>query len=625
MPIYAAYKIKEYVADQDTYYEINGTGTMITNITNRDPYNMNTVQTTIYKTNESFSEPTNGTYSFLADLTGNTRVLFPYSVNNILYSYEIVDPPNIFFVPPTPVNDSITNNTHSYVNVTINDTSFGVNSTAFIDWDNSLVGWWRFNNEAEENSTFFKDWSSYGNNGTCTNCPTAVAGKFNGALEFDGIDDFVGISNSNNLKISGPITIMAWVYVDSVYGDGSRIIDKISSGANEGYALSLANPTTVIANFAGLSDWSVTATTANMISKWSYITGTYNNSDICIYVNGENKNCESSTGSISIGDDNIYVGDAVNYIRPFNGTIDEVKIWNRALSEQEIKASYDAGLYRLEANFTNLADKTYKYTAYVQDELGNINQTETREIAIDAIAPIITIEYPADELHSKDTWLNISVDQRVSNCIYSLDGAENITMQNDTRTHYHFLAFNIPEGQHTVNYWCTNYFGLSSFATKNFNLTPGFTVIKLTGTGFSPTQDSTNKYVSTSFADGTTTAIVHADGIFEGLSSGTTHIALNQKTLLHGNTSKAYIVYTKGDTDTIENRISKITNGNINHMPNPSFSFGINKKYNIQVGLEYDNINFNTEERIKEGQHRIVINNLGEDILNNHIIDVWLK
>ncbi|RKY62889.1 MAG: hypothetical protein DRQ02_13315, partial [Candidatus Latescibacterota bacterium] len=37
------------------------------------------------------------------------------------------------------------------------------------------------------------------------------------------------------------------------------------------------------------------------------------------------------------------------------GKIDEVKLWNRALSEQEINASYNAGLYRLERNFTDLS------------------------------------------------------------------------------------------------------------------------------------------------------------------------------------------------------------------------------------------------------------------------------
>jgi len=43
------------------------------------------------------------------------------------------------------------------------------NITGFIDFNNSLVGWWRFNREAGENDTFVRDWSEYGNNGTMTN------------------------------------------------------------------------------------------------------------------------------------------------------------------------------------------------------------------------------------------------------------------------------------------------------------------------------------------------------------------------------------------------------------------------------------------------------------------------
>jgi len=61
--------------------------------------------------------------------------------------------------------------------------------------------------------------------------------------------------------------------------------------------------------------------------------------------------------------------------RYFKGTIDEVRIRNRALSPEEIKASYDAGIYRLYSNFTNLANGVYKYRAYSQNSQGNVKRT----------------------------------------------------------------------------------------------------------------------------------------------------------------------------------------------------------------------------------------------------------
>jgi len=81
----------------------------------------------------------------------------------------------------------------------------------------------------------------------------------------------------------------------------------------------------------------------------------------------------------------------------FNGTIDEVQIWNHALSEEEINASYNTGVYRLYHNFTNLTEGTYTYTAYAQDLAGNVNQTETRTITLssDTTSPTLILQTPA--------------------------------------------------------------------------------------------------------------------------------------------------------------------------------------------------------------------------------------
>ena len=57
-------------------------------------------------------------------------------------------------------------------------------------------------------------------------------------------------------------------------------------------------------------------------------------------------------------------------------------VFNRALSSDEIEASYDAGIYRLYNNFTNLPEGVYTYRAYAQDLSGNVNQTEMRSLTI---------------------------------------------------------------------------------------------------------------------------------------------------------------------------------------------------------------------------------------------------
>ncbi len=118
--------------------------------------------------------------------------------------------PNISFVSPTPANNSYLPYNSAYINVSVSDAN---NITAFIDFNRSLVGWWRFNQESGENSTFFRDWSSYGNNGTCSGdtCPNYTAsGKFSKSLVFDGGTDYINVGSVSG-ESSTSFTYSAWI------------------------------------------------------------------------------------------------------------------------------------------------------------------------------------------------------------------------------------------------------------------------------------------------------------------------------------------------------------------------------------------------------------------------------
>jgi hypothetical protein len=67
----------------------------------------------------------------------------------------------------------------------------------------------------------------------------------------------------------------------------------------------------------------------------------------------------------------------------FNGTIDEVMIFNRSLTTQEVKALYNASAYQYYRNFTNLFNGTYDFQGFAVDAVGNKNQTELRTVTID--------------------------------------------------------------------------------------------------------------------------------------------------------------------------------------------------------------------------------------------------
>ena len=103
---------------------------------------------------------------------------------------------------------------------------------------------------------------------------------------------------------------------------------------------------------------------------------TYNGSDLMLYVDGVLKTNKSVSGSISTNYNNLSIG------RKVNATIDELRIYSRALSQEEINASFKNKLYKLYNNFTSLDDGTYNFTAYAIDASGNLNITDMRNVTV---------------------------------------------------------------------------------------------------------------------------------------------------------------------------------------------------------------------------------------------------
>ena len=75
--------------------------------------------------------------------------------------------------------------------------------------------------------------------------------------------------------------------------------------------------------------------------------------------------------------------------------------------------------------------------------------------------------------------------------------------------------------------------------------------------------------------------------------------------------TKAFIVHTKGTTTDSEDRISIFKSDNYNNLYNPSFGFPIDKKNKVEIGLEYDSINIDNDEKIRPGFQNIRLSNNG--------------
>jgi len=123
---------------------------------------------------------------------------------------------------------------------------------------------------------------------------------------------------------------------------------------------------------------------------WNHVALTYNNSSMYLYHNGATVNSTTgSFGAINTSAIDLTIG------KNFNGTIDEVRIWNRTLNNDEIIASYSCnGSYS--RSFTNLPDWSYSYYVYAINQTGGENQTENRSVTIDTTVPTVSIGLPVN-------------------------------------------------------------------------------------------------------------------------------------------------------------------------------------------------------------------------------------
>ncbi|MHC4285107.1 MAG: hypothetical protein ACYSWZ_19385 [Planctomycetota bacterium] len=85
--------------------------------------------------------------------------------------------------------------------------------------DPTLVGWWKLDEGA---GTVANDMSNYGNNGTLQGGPLWTVGHLVGALQFDGVDDFVDVPHAAILTVSTEVTVMAWINASRHEGPGGE-------------------------------------------------------------------------------------------------------------------------------------------------------------------------------------------------------------------------------------------------------------------------------------------------------------------------------------------------------------------------------------------------------------------
>ena len=180
------------------------------------------------------------------------------------------------------------------------------------------------------------DASGNGNNGTIANATWAASGKYGKALQFNGTNALVTIPDSASLHLSSAMTLEAWVNPSTVNANWRDVIYK----GNDNYYLEATSSNASRPDagmIAGGSYADAFGTAALPANTWSYLTETYDGSTLRLYVNGTQVASTAHTGAIATSTNPLQIGGDSLYGQYFAGLIDEVRVYNTALTATQIQ------------------------------------------------------------------------------------------------------------------------------------------------------------------------------------------------------------------------------------------------------------------------------------------------
>ncbi len=207
-----------------------------------------------------------------------------------------------------------------------------------------LVSYWSLNRETIQDNTVKDTWGS--NDGKINGEPKITKGRFGEALAFDGVDDYLEIPDTDTLRLDSTGSIEFWINITQI-NKYQGILIKALTWTGSGYVLRYSSEY----QFQGGWEWVDFHEDGELIEgEWSHVVMTTDGETAFLYQDGKLVVSEETTVAASTHP--LIIGETLGYY--LNGIIDEVRVYDKLLSEQEIKQNMRAKGLSVKDNSNNI-------------------------------------------------------------------------------------------------------------------------------------------------------------------------------------------------------------------------------------------------------------------------------
>jgi len=194
----------------------------------------------------------------------------------------------------------------------------------------------------EGSGTTVVDASGNSHTGTLNGATWSTSGKFGGALSLDGMSARVTVPSSADLNVTSGFTLMAWVYPTAAQSNWRTVLHKET---DRYYLMASSDQNTPASGGTFVAGNENTyGPTALPVNTWSHLAATYDGNVVRLFVNGTQVASQAQTTPLTISTGPLSIGGTAAYGEYFQGTIDEVRVYNRALSASELQADMNTPL-----------------------------------------------------------------------------------------------------------------------------------------------------------------------------------------------------------------------------------------------------------------------------------------